>query len=444
MRFLEISKPLVTQLLTESVVREGKDGKNTHLEHLEDNIFNKGYPGAKEAVDYLYSLHQMLEGNSKAPINMTTKWDGAPAIVAGKDPETGKFFVGTKGVFGKTPKLNFTEKDIDTNHPDKMKKGELESAEGLRNKLKNAFRYLSKLKWDTVAQGDMLYGGKEDVKTVDIDGEPNLVFKPNTITYAVPTNSDLGKQIASTEFGIVWHTEYPGGPTLADTTAKFGFDSSVLGQTSGLWHRDALIKDLSGTVTFTKAESDDILGSIKEADTYLKSINADTFKWLQTGADVGSSLKRSGESGMEFLTQLKAHANNQVRQGKFDEPTKFAKDFVTKYVNFWTKQIDDVSSQKAIDTKTKIMVDGVKTIKENIPQIIAVYDLYLKLIEAKVKIIRKLEQIRQIGTFIQDENGLTLTGEEGFVAVDRMGSALKLVDRLEFSRLNFGSGKPGS
>ena len=81
---------------------------------------------------------------------------------------------------------------------------------------------------------------------------------------------------------------------------------------------------------------------------------------------------------------------------------------------------------------------------KNDGKIIAVYDLYLKLIEAKIKIIRKLEQIRQIGTFIQDEKGFTLTGEEGFVAVDRMGSALKLVDRLEFSRLNFGSGKPGS
>jgi len=444
MRFLEISKPLVTQLITESLITENKDGKNTHLEHLEDNIFNKGYPGAKEAVDYLYSLHQMLEGNSNAPVNMTTKWDGAPAIVAGKDPQTGKFFVGTKGVFAKSPKLNFTDKDIQTNHPDKMKDGEMQSSEGLRSKLRNALKYLSRLNWDTVAQGDMLYGSKEDIKTTTIDGEENLVFKPNTITYAVPKNSELGKQISSTDFGIVWHTEYTGGSTLADTQAKFGFDSSVLGQANGLWHRDALIKDLSGTVTFTKEESNDILNSIQEADNYLKSINADTFKWLQTGADIGSSMKRSGESGMEFLIQLKAHANNQVRQGKFDEPTKFAKDFVTKYVNFWTKQIDDVSSQKAIDAKTKIMVDGVRTIKENIPQIIAVYDLYLKLIEAKIKIIRKLEQIRQIGTFIQDENGFTLTGEEGFVAVDRMGSALKLVDRLEFSRLNFGSGKPGS
>ena len=148
--------------------------------------------------------------------------------------------------------------------------------------------------------------------------------------------------------------------------------------------------------------------------------------------------------GKDFLQQLKAHANNQVRQGHFEEPTKFAQGFVEKYVNFMKKEIDKVSMQKTIDAKTAKMVEGVKFIKEHIPGIVAVYDLYLKLIEAKVRIVKKLEQIRQIGTFVETGDGFEVTGEEGFVAVDRIGNALKLVDRLEFSRLNFGSGKPGA
>lgn len=435
MRFIEISKPLITGILTESLLLEA-EGKNTHLEHLEDNIFNKGYAGAKEAVDYLYSLQQMLEGNTKSPVSMTTKWDGAPAIVAGKDPETGKFFVGTKGVFAQTPKLNFTPQDVDANHQDTVQKGELKSAEGLRRKLKLALKYLSKLNWDTVAQGDMLFAGQEDIKQVSIDGEEYLTFGPNTITYAVPVNSDLGKQIKNAEFGIVWHTEYVGGPALADTQAKFGFDSSVLGQTSGLWHRDALIKDLSGTVTLTKAESNDILQAITDASQYLKGIDQKTFDWLQKGTDlIGDKV---------FLPQLKAHANNQVRQGHFDEPTKFAQGFVTKYVNYMEKEISKVSTQKSIDAKTAKMIEGVKFIKEHLGSIVAVYDLYLKIMEAKNKIVKKLEQIRQIDTFVQTDSGFEVTGEEGFVAVDRVGNALKLVDRLEFSRLNFGSGKPGA
>ena len=58
-------------------------------------------------------------------------------------------------------------------------------------------------------------------------------------------------------------------------------------------------------------------------------------------------------------------------------------------------------------------------------------------------LVRKLENIRQIPTFKQTDSGYEVTGEEGFVAVDRIGNALKLVDRLEFSRLNFGTGAPG-
>ena len=428
MRFLEISKPLVTQLLTESVFLESK---NTHLEHLEDNIFNKGFAGAKEAVDYLYSLHEMLEGNSKSSVNMTTKWDGAPAIIAGKDPQTGKFFVGTKGVFAKKPKINFTNKDIDVNHADVGDK----DGSGLREKLKLALKYLNRLNFDTVVQGDMLFAGQSDIKTITLDNKEHLVFKPNTITYAVPKDSEIGKQISSAGFGIVWHTEYVGGPTLADTEAKFGFDSSVLGQANGVYHRDAIIRDLSGTVTLTKDESSNIMSAIQQADSYLKSIDAETFAWLEKGTDL---------IGKDFLQQLKAHVNNNVRAGQFDEPTKFAQGFVQKYIDFMTKEIEKVKTQKSIDAKTEKMVQGVKFIKEHVPGIVAVYDLYLKIIEAKVRLVKKLEQIRQIDTFVETEDGFEVTGEEGFVAVDRLGNALKLVDRLEFSRLNFGSGRPGA
>ena len=423
MRFIEISKPLVTTIISESMF-EAKDGKNTHLEHLEDNIFNKGFAGAKEAVNYLYSLHEMLEGHAKAPVSITTKWDGAPAVVCGKDPATGKFFVGTKGVFAQNPKLNFSVADIKNNHP----------AEGLQEKLIAALKNLSKLQWNTVAQGDLLFT-KGDIKTANIDGENYIVFKPNTITYAVPADSELAKQMLAADIGIVFHTEYVGGPTLADTKAKFGFDSGSLGNTPSVWYRDATIKDLSGTVTLTKAESADIMSAISEADKYLKGIDANTFAWLERGTDI---------IGKDFIQQLKAHVNNQVRQGQFDEPTKFAQGFVQKYITFMQKEIDKVKTQATKDKKTEVMIQGVKFIKEHVPQIVSVYDLYLKIIEAKVKLLSKLSTISQIPTFVETENGYAVTGEEGFVAVDRLGNALKLVDRLEFSRLNFGSGKPGA
>lgn len=424
MKFVEISKPLVTQILSESLILEA-EGKNTHLEHLEDNIFNKGYAGAKESINYLYSLHQMLEGNSKQGLNITTKWDGRPAIIAGKDPQSGKFFVGTKGVFAQKPKLNFTPQDIEENH----------GAEGeLPEKLKLALAQLSKLNWNTVAQGDMLWSSKESFTEAEIDGDSYITFTPNTITYAVPVGSDLAKQITSNDFGIVFHTEYKGGPTLADTKATFGFDSSVLGQAQGVWHTDANIKDLSGTVTLTAEEDANILNAIAQADNYLKSIDKATFDFLDKGADV------IGEK--VFLQQLKAHVNANIRDaGQFEQnPTKFAQGFVQKYIAYMEKEIAKVSTQKTIDKKTDLMVQGVKFIKEHVPQIVAVYDLYLKLIEAKLVFLKKLKALQQIPTFIEKDGGYEVTQEEGFVAVDRMGNAIKLVDRLDFSKNNFAMG----
>lgn len=395
-------------------------------EHLEDNIFNKGYAGAKEAINYLYSLHEMLEGHGRKAVNITTKWDGAPAVVCGTDPATGKFFVGTKGAFAQTPKINFTPADIDLNHP----------AAGLREKLKAALAHLRKLNWSgTVAQGDLLFT-KGDVKSATIDSEQYVVFKPNTITYAVPADTDLAKEVSSADIGIVFHTEYVGGPTLADTKAKFGFDSSRLGSAPGVWHRDAIIRDLSGTVTFTQAESGQLMQSITQANNYLGQIDANTFNWLQGGTDL---------AGSDFIVQLKAHTNAQVRKGSFDDPTTFAQNFVSKYVEYMTKIIDKYKTDKSKQAATEKMVQVVQFIRQHIPEIVAVYDLYLKLMESKNQIVKKLMQIQQMPTFIQQpDGGYAVTGEEGFVAVDRLGGALKLVDRLEFSRHNFGSGKPAS
>ena len=78
------------------MLNEDHAGKNLHLEHLEDEIINNGVDGGRAAINFLRSLRDMLAGNSRSSINMTVKWDGAPAIFAGKDPEDGKFFVAKK------------------------------------------------------------------------------------------------------------------------------------------------------------------------------------------------------------------------------------------------------------------------------------------------------------------------------------------------------------
>ena len=109
-----------------------KEGANLHLEHIEDEILNRGVAGARDAINFLQSLRDMLAGHASSKVNVTTKWDGSPAIFCGVNPDNGQFFVGTKGVFNANAKLNYTDADIDKNHP----------GEGLNVKLKVALRYL--------------------------------------------------------------------------------------------------------------------------------------------------------------------------------------------------------------------------------------------------------------------------------------------------------------
>ena len=180
-------------------LQESKEGKNLHLEHLEDEVLNGGVSGTRGAISFLQSLRDMLAGHSDAKVSVTTKWDGAPAIFAGINPENNKFFVGTKGVFAQNAKLNYTDADIDKNHP----------GEGLNKKLKIALRYLPELGITGVLQGDMMFA-QEDLKSERIDGEQYIIFQPNTVVYAVPANSDLAKTMKSAKMGIVWHTTYTG------------------------------------------------------------------------------------------------------------------------------------------------------------------------------------------------------------------------------------------
>ena len=85
------------------------EDKNTHLEHLEDEIINNGSQDARTAIEFLKSIKDMLQG-AEGGSQISVKWDGAPAIFCGTNPENGKFFVATKSLFNATPKINFSAK----------------------------------------------------------------------------------------------------------------------------------------------------------------------------------------------------------------------------------------------------------------------------------------------------------------------------------------------
>ena len=227
------------------------EAKNTHMEHLEDEIINDGVKGATTAIEFLNSLNDMLAGG-KSKTNITVKWDGAPAIFAGINPENGKFFVAIKSLFNKTPKINYTNADISANH----------GSGGPSDKIKLALKYLPELGiTDAVYQGDIMFS-KGDLTKQTIDGQSMLTFGPNTITYAVPEDSDLASQMRKAHLGVVWHTKYTGN-SIADLSASFGVSASDFKKTKNVWFDDAYL-NTANAATFTASETKKLEGKINQ------------------------------------------------------------------------------------------------------------------------------------------------------------------------------------
>ena len=230
-------------LIEELTKLQESPGKNTHMEHVEEEALNRGKEGAEYALNQMMLFADMLKGRTNKKLRVSVKWDGAPAIVCGIDPESKKFFVGAKGVFAKTPKLGFSHEDIDRHYGES----------GALPKLHLAFDYLSKLGITGVLQGDFMFD-ESSRREETIDGEAMYTFKPQLITYAVPVDSDIGKRIGQAKFGIIFHTNYV-GTTLADSKANYEVDLSKLKRSSDVWFDDAFFKDVSGSVLMTKEET---------------------------------------------------------------------------------------------------------------------------------------------------------------------------------------------
>jgi len=383
------------------------ESKNLHMEHIEDAIFNEGSKGTVEAIRFLESVTDMLSGNSKSSVNITVKWDGAPAVFAGVNPENGKFFVGSKSVFNKTtPKINYTNADIDKNHPG-----------GLGTTLKVALKELKKLNIEGVLQGDVMFTS-DGIEVQDIDGESHITFQPNTITYAVPSNSDLAKVIKRAKIGVIWHTKYT-GKTMATMKAGFNPNISKLGKSSSVWYDNASFKDTSGASTFTKAEVKTMRGLIDAAKKKFKA--------------AGSFIDELQNS--DLVSEVKIYGNAQIRKGT---SSLSAADFQKRMEDKMQTAIDNLKTDRAKERKQKVMDTSMKFLSKNRKKLQSVFDLHDSLTQAKIYTVRKLEKVKNLGTFIKTENGFKVTAPEGFVAIDKpSGNALKLVDRLEFSKLNF-------
>ena len=389
--------------------------KNTHLEHLEDNILNGGSEGGKEAVAFLRSLGEMLTQGG-ADTRVTVKWDGAPAVICGTNPDNGRFFVGTKSVFNKVdPKIIYSEEDVDRMY----------SPGQLAEKLKASFKYLSQLSIPNVVQGDLLF--TDDKYETNIDGDTCIAFQPNTIVYAVPKDSDIGQKISEAKFGIVFHTSYS-GRSLDTLTASFG-NIGIQGNTD-VFVTSSDFKNASGEANMTSAEKTTYANLVNKTEGSLKQAS----RFLDL-------MKTNNMNKFTLNIMFKTFFNRYVREGKtLIGARNTARDFAMYFSNALDKEIATKKMKTTKDKYLDIKNKGLKFISDNQQAIYMTVASYMNLQAAKNFMIRKLQKVNTFGTFLRTPDGYRVTAPEGFVAI-RSGQALKLVDRLEFSRANFTADK---
>jgi hypothetical protein len=388
--------------------------KNLHLEHLEDEIINQGIDGGRGAINFLRGLRDMMKGNSKSSVNMTVKWDGAPAIFCGKHPETNQFFVAKKSLFNKEPKFYTSEHEI--------KSSDLSGQ--LQEKFLTSFQCLSKLSWNTIMQGDLMY--TDDKTNKIIDGKEYITFQPNTILYAVDKDSELGKTIDSSKMGIVFHTTYTGG-TIEDLSASFGANISNLGSSTDVWIDDASYKDVSGNSTLTAKETLKLtqeLSLVGKAFHGIKKTDLVKFQKIQ------ETIAKKG-AGATYKT----YCNTLIRGGSY-KPTYNG--YMKHFENYWRdKVVAKVKMEKTKQIKTEIgeqLYNELRSLNKFITNLTKFME---HLVIAKQLIIEGLNRVKSIGTFKKTTTGFEVVNPEGYVAIDKSGSAVKLVDRMEFAFNNF-------
>ena len=385
---------------------------NTHLEHLEDDIINRGSKGGENAINFLKSVRNMLAGSSRSKANITVKWDGAPAIICGINPENGKFFVGTKSVFNKTPKINYTNRDIDSNHGGEVAK-----------KLKVCLTYLSKLNIKGILQGDLLF--TDDTKMVSIDGQKMVSFTPNTITYAMPVDSDIGKKIIQAKMGIVFHTQY-NGKTMDSLSASFG---TVKGSTNrNIFLASAAYKDTTGVSTFNQQELSKFDAQIRMAEGSLAKAKP-----------ILDLMSTNVTDQLSVAYRLKTYFNYYIKNSNAGmAKVKTMQDqFRDYYENFINAEIDNRKTEKGKAPYIKAKAEGLRFIDRNRSALYFAIASHITLGNAKNTLLQKMNQIQSIGHFLKTNNGYRVTAPEGYVAVDKVAGAVKFVDQLEFSRQNF-------
>lgn len=388
-----------------------KEETNQHMTHVEDSVFLQGVKGTRQAIQYLQQMRDTLNGHASTPLKTSVKWDGAPALFVGTDPTDGKFFVAKKGLFNKVPLIYKSLSEID-------QAAELPGE--LKTKFKLAFSAYQYAGIKNIIQGDFLYDSRE-LKKETINDEELVTFHPNTIVYAFPFKSRIAKDIMNSKFGIVWHTTYTGN-TLDSLKASYGADLPRVGK--DVWQVDAMYKDISGSGSFTAKESAVLSKHLSKIGTLFTKISAKAFSTM---------------SNPDISKFALTYTNSFIRNPRKVTGAEAAVGFIHFVVEYFKKEADKRKTPKGKANVQEVAQPIMRALTQiPKPQLVAMFEMYFLLQQAKQIIINKLNSSAFTKTFIKTADGYRVTGAEGWVAIDHLGTgAVKIVDRLEFSQANF-------
>jgi len=378
-------------------LREEQEAKQiTHLTHLEDRPLQSGHKGAEHAISALQAAHDHIESGNHSS-QLTTKYDGSPAIVYGHHPVTGKFFVASKSAFNKKPKINYTEADIDVNHG---------HAPGLAEKLKSALKHLPKVAPKKgVYQGDLMYT-KDDLD----DHDKGVSFHPNPSGLRYTAKGENAGKIRNSQIGLVTHLTYHGtDPT--NLNAHHGVDHENFKQ-----HKDVFQID-------PRVDASKVTLSNKDKKEFKQHLDAAQQIHDKDGNAMYDATQRHAGAG----GHLETYFNQTVRTGATPDHKGLSKYIEQKYNN----DIEKLKTDKNKNKKKQELQDNLYHIDAHSEHYNNLFKLHHHLQQAKNVLVRALNQHQE---FEQHHNG-TEANPEGYV-FHHNGESDKLIHRHEFSRRN--------
>lgn len=375
---------------------EGASRQIKHLTHVEDRPLQTGEKGAQHAISSLRAAADHITSGKKTS-ELTTKYDGSPAIVYGRHPDTGKFFVASKSAFNKTPKINYTPKDIDKNHG---------HAPGLVKKLKDALQHLPKIApAKGVYQGDMMFSQEDKRKN---DGGVSFNPNPSGLTYTA--RGPLAARARKAKIGLVTHLSYSG--SSANLNASHEVDHENFGQHNDVFSVDPRMD--TSKVHFSKEQQKQFNRHVNLAQQVHDTHGSDMYAGTRDHQGVGG--------------HLESYMNHTVRTGEEANHENFSKWLESKKL----KEIDKLKTEKTRNERQSSLKSELDKIDRNRKHYNNVFKMHKHLQDAKGVLIDVMNQHQEF----QHQHAGEDANPEGYVFHHGKESD-KFVNRAEFSRRNF-------